>query len=47
MGIAEEVFAHGAQTHGHDVHGPQQVEHGKRNNGKCVTSVTFHSSNRF
>jgi len=35
MGIAKEVFAHGTQTHGNDVHGPQQIEHGKHNNGEC------------
>jgi len=34
MGVAKEVFAFGATTHGDDVHGPQQVEHGKSNNGE-------------
>jgi len=34
MGVAEEVFASGTPTHGDDVHGPQQIEHGKQNNGE-------------
>jgi len=34
MGVAKEVFAFGTSTYGDDVHGPQQVEHGKQNNGK-------------
>lgn len=36
MGVTEEVLALGAQTHGNDVHGPQQVEHGKQNNGEYL-----------
>jgi len=34
MGVAKEVFALGTSTHGDDVHGSQQVEHGKPNNGE-------------
>jgi len=34
MGVPKEVFALGTAAYGDDVHGPQQVEHGKSNNGE-------------
>lgn len=41
MGVSEKILAFGAQTHGNDVHGTQQIEHGEQNNGEYFFFFTI------
>lgn len=36
MGVSKEVLTFSTQTHGNDIYGTQQVEHGESNNGEYL-----------